>query len=268
MDDGMYCLGGDAICVCELLARMATYLNGTPNSQNVSGTELGLDVVLTYAHVLCSNRAADMLPRVAVHDVGNCHDMNTVFVGKNLVRWMVGSVSGANIKHLLRGQCGVVMVLAGNTVRVVFSALSVHVMNVIGLCSQKQMVRTHACRYVAMVANKHALGNRAVVQFPRYSMGAQRSASTSSGIDNTVAEVASGSRPQPAGISFLDILPETRLKTTASIDALAFSGGMRSGIIEGHSDLHSRCVKSRGVSAPPAQLIGLCFSIIAQNGGK
>lgn len=31
------------------------------------------------------------------------------------------------------------------------------------------------------------------------------------------------------------------------------------GILTGHSDLHSRCVKSRDVDASPAQLIGMCL---------
>ncbi len=46
-----------------------------------------------------------------------------------------------------------------------------HVLKIVSLCSEKQMIRTHADRIVAVMTDAHSFWNRSVGKFPRQPMG-------------------------------------------------------------------------------------------------
>jgi hypothetical protein len=93
-----------------------------------------------------------------------------------------------------------------------------HVGKVLSTRAEPQMIRAHARRIVAMVANKQTIRDRAVVQLPRVAM----SQSLLPLMDNgAVAGVDAVPAPQPAGVGLLDAVPEARLGGVIGLTVLA-----------------------------------------------
>ena len=103
--------------------------------------------------------------------------------------------------------------------RITPSALSKAVPHVVGASSEKEMVRSHARRVIAVVANVQAFGNWAIRHLPRDTVGALLHLPDSADIAIAKSQVAS---PHPAcraenGMHrsvFVDLLPESLSKGT------------------------------------------------------
>lgn len=79
--------------------------------------------------------------------------------------------------------------------------------NIVCLSSKKQMIGSHAQRIIAMVTDKHTVGNRAEVEFPRNPVGKQNLAIMKAFSDCAIS-VGSRPAPQPARFRFLNALPK------------------------------------------------------------
>ena len=81
-------------------------------------------------------------------------------------------------------------------------ALSIHIVHIVTVCTEKEVIRINAWRIVAFVEDIHALWNFAIGQFPDNSMGdAVLSADTYSAI----IKVTAGTLPDPARICEFDL---------------------------------------------------------------
>jgi len=83
------------------------------------------------------------------------------------------------------------------------------------------MVGSYAEGVVAMMANKHFLGNGAVVKNPRKPVGSLCLPMFASEVDDAVTKVSSTAGPQPACVGFVDVTPEA----IGNRDADSFSHG-------------------------------------------
>lgn len=82
--------------------------------------------------------------------------------------------------------------------------------HVVGASPKKQVIWSHAGGHVATMKNTHTLRDRAIVEFPRKTVGAERSvACTRIPRDLPVTPRKSSIRgPQPAPIRFVDLYPK------------------------------------------------------------
>lgn len=192
-----------------------------------------------------------------VDDTMDCLHRSAKHTGERCQHILVCCVKPTNFGNLSISQGSIVMTFTSRSIRSVRPVLGKHIAIVVGVCAQKEMLRIHAARIVAMMANEHAWRYGATMQFPRNTMGSQCLPVVSTGIDNTVSEGTRRACPNPTRVRLLDILPKARLDWLASVYAIAFVGWVMRGIIEGHSDLLSRCVKPWGVSAPPGHSVAL-----------
>lgn len=88
----------------------------------------------------------------------------------------------------------------------VVSTLRDHVVNIVRLRTEKQMIRPDAWRIVATVQHLRAFGDWAERQFPRDSM--RQFVSTRDKPELSIALTASRFAPQPACIGFLNMTPK------------------------------------------------------------
>ena len=93
------------------------------------------------------------------------------------------------------------------------TTLGEHVVDVVGLRSQEQMVGSDASFVVAVVEDVHAHGNRTVVEFPRNAMSRDRAAVYATAADRGVTG-AGRSGPFPTGVRFADVRPESLVQRT------------------------------------------------------
>jgi hypothetical protein len=106
------------------------------------------------------------------------------------------------------------------------ASLAPHVLNVVGLCPEKQMVRPDTQSRVAAMQDTHSCRDGSVGQSPRNAVG---SVVASSNPDMTVTTMSAG--PEPTVTRFVDLLPESGYKRS--------SDGPRSSLIDafGHGRL-------------------------------
>lgn len=101
----------------------------------------------------------------------------------------------AHILNIVAAQLRVVVPLSGECPRDrLVPPLLDHVMNVIHLGAEKQMVGIHAVANIAMVKDKHPLWDRPMNQFPHHTMD---SGITPSNTDSSVSSGIPASSPQP-----------------------------------------------------------------------
>ncbi len=189
------------------------------------------------------------------------------------------SVSASNFTDLTFGKFRL-----RDSVAVCVPSLANHIVPVIRRRAHKQELRIYAAWIVATMTYDHAFLNRAIVKLIDESVRRRRAIAK---FDSSVPIGIERPRPFPTSVwrVLVDLLPEADFRGCAGIVAenkskrlpldcsvtlvgikrnrdwltattfAKFNGRVLRGIIEGHSDLHSRCVKSQAVSAALGQLI-------------
>jgi len=174
----------------------------------------------------------------------------------------------------------------GGVVRatVFVAILTDHIRHVLSVRTQVQVCRIYACRIVARMTTEHAIGDRAIMQFvtkamreylftanaeismPKTYMSARPFPTATHGIlFNLFPKSIIGGAPPGVSNSKASRLPldyavffagafSDGCWSTAATFA-EFYGHVLRGIIEGHSDLLSRCVKSQAGSTALGQLV-------------
>ena len=218
----------------------------------------------------------DMTPSYSKHNVSDGRMMDAVLgcngnLGNITLRKPASNRDNISFGELRLAVC-IPMALAFFT-----TAIS----NVVELCTKSQMRHSHAAWVIADVHNHHVFGNFSMLKFPCEAVSPHGLAVDSQYAITTVLNSASPQptvpgpiNPAPEAITYgravvaIDVLdraafsPPKALRAvwrnwcelTATAMAIAVWNILR-GIIEGHSDLHSRCVKPRDVDASPGQLI-------------
>ena len=218
-----------------------------------------------------------MGPVFALNDIRDRLSVNTVYGGEFSVGNTAPGILLAYFQNLRFSDfCFAITVF--------LASLTFHIRHVVVMGSQKQVCRINATRVIAMMTAEHTLGDSAIVQFVAVAM---REFHLVTNVQHPVTSRKLASRPFPTfiGSVLVDVLPKTIYCRTAAIvsmykacwlphDAtIAFVGycgewrrltasafaefnrRVLRGIIEGHGDLHSRCVKPWDALTSPGQLI-------------
>lgn len=111
------------------------------------------------------NRLDDMAPTYSMNDAPNSRRCNVKLLGNILLRHAVG-VELPDKTHLVFVEFRLMMKHSEKV-----AALVNFVLCVIGVCSFKEVSRINTRLVVTLVANVHAVGDRAIVKFVRYTMG-------------------------------------------------------------------------------------------------
>ena len=161
------------------------------------------------------------------------------------------------------------------------------VINVVCLGAKAKMIGTNTVANITQVQDNHTFRDWAVVDFPRQAVNRDGTPAVSWDFDNAITGPGAPSSPQPTTIRLLNLCPKSLAGRDAQFvpaqvsqrltldNSFVAIGALRNGrqlsatamtvtvwdfvrgIIEGHSDLHSRCVKCPDVDALRAQLIGV-----------
>lgn len=155
----------------------------------------------------------DVLPCTTVNDLIDRDEMDTEGDRYGFL-CLSGTNTGTDFADLILGEFRQPRMRASE-VAPSGSPLSDHVLSVVGISAEKQMVRPHTRRVIALVTDQHPCRNLTKVHFPRKTMGKHDPGSVSS-LDLPVAERNMCTRPDPARVGFGDLLPETGLDRSAS----------------------------------------------------
>jgi hypothetical protein len=168
---------------------------------------------------VCSQTAlrSDVLPGAVRDDRLNHRTTDMKLAGERELRGPAGSKTFTDLTHeLLAELCAVLPLAAGAPLRVQTrpvtiadgndaASLRVHVVRVIRRRPQEQVRRVHARRVVAVVADVHPIGDRAVREFPGHPVG-QALAPVPS--ETSVPARGGSCAPAPAVAGLVDLVPE------------------------------------------------------------
>ena len=232
----------------------------------------------------------NMLPSITTNDAGDHRSVDTILDGEGFVSNRFALVPPAYLRNLSFGK----LCISRTVISWALAGFLYHIRAIFGWRTKEKMRNPNAPRVVAMMTNFQAMRDWAVLQLPSVAM---RQCSFPVNPEPTVAANLSSTFPLPTSVRsvLVDFFPETldrgtdnsvpqneaqrfasnpaksltclgRKWSVLTATALAVTvWDFVRGIIEGHSDLHSRCVRSRDVDASPAQLVGI--PIIPQMGG-
>lgn len=148
-------------------------------------------------------------PSLATDSFANSCDSNSVLVGKCLLSDSANSVSPPDFSHRLLVQFGM-----RESSAPYIATLAPHVIEIIGACSQEQMVWINALRNVASMANEKSIRDWPAMQLPRQAVSEpdiMRAAFRYAALKLAVSVFGSRSGPQPAPVGFIDVIPESFL---------------------------------------------------------
>lgn len=230
-----------------------------------------------------------MRPILSLNNKRNSLRSYTVFSGKHLVGNNSSNVSAANLDNLRLSQFRLGV---SSTSRL--ANLTHHICHVVCLRTKKQMGGIDAAWIIAMMTYLQIVWNGTVIQFPGETMhkfglainvylSMSRSHSGASPFPTTIRSVLVDLFPEAFYGGAMPIMPMNKsngltYNPAAGLHGICswwrwltattfaeFYGRVLGGIIEGHSDLHSRCVKPWDVDASPGHFVA--SSIIPQIGG-
>lgn len=139
-----------------------------------------------------------------------------VHIVGDVLQPFAGVVTPSNVQHHRRRQFGAVVLFAVAT-----ALLLGHVPLILGASPEKKMGRVDALAVVALVEHAQVVGNRAIGQFPRQSMGQDAGVPLADAPVPLWADVAD---IQPTRFRLFDVLPESlgqRFDAVASAARLA-----------------------------------------------
>lgn len=141
-----------------------------------------------------------MLPAIPPHDVSNHGLTNAVFLGQSCLCDSTLCVALPYLLHLLRTELRVVTSFA-----VQIAAFAHHIVSVVFMRAQKQMIGANASAHVAAMQDKKIFRYRTASQFIA---NAVRVLILAVDGKKAVTPVAAYASPQPATISFIHLRPE------------------------------------------------------------
>ena len=100
---------------------------------------------------------------------------------------------------------------------VCMSFLGYHVLNVVSISSQEQVIRAYATGIVAMMTYKHSFRDRPMMHYPGYTVGKYWCASSTSSSYAPISLKVAAACPQPTGISLLNFRPKAIFKRLVCI---------------------------------------------------
>jgi len=153
---------------------------------------LGVDVGSTLLNVLPFPTVENVPNVSSTHSEGFSNHLNV----------LAGGIDFSDLAHLNLGQFRVRGMFSANE-----SLLLDTVLNVVAIRSEEEMVRADARRVVALMADEHSVGDRAVSEFPRHSVGLNVLLLFGQS-ENAIPVRAPGSRPCPAVTRRVHVLPE------------------------------------------------------------
>lgn len=124
---------------------------------------------------------------------------------------------GFAAQSALRVYAGMVLITAWQAIGMgnrSMASLCCHIVHIIGVRAQEQMIRAHARRCVAGVANLYSWWNIAIRQFPGNAMGKALA------IDHpyfSIPLVVATASPQPASVSFVNLRPQPIFKRAHAV---------------------------------------------------
>jgi hypothetical protein len=121
---------------------------------------------------------------------------NTVTSGKRELAYLARSIGRPYLSYLLRGQS------------VITALLARHVLTVVSLRPEKQMIGSNARRVIAFMENFQSLRNRAVMQRPRQDVGPNAFFRIPSGLQCPVTPLVPVI-PKPAPIGLTNLRPKS-----------------------------------------------------------
>ena len=142
---------------------------------------------------------------LAMHNAVNGHRGNPDQSGQCVLRH-AANVFGPDVKDLLGCQLRARVRRPTRNTRQTAAAFMPAVAHVVGCGAEEQVIRTHARRIVAVMTGEHAVGDRAVDQFPRYSVG--ECGSSLGDEQAAVSSLIEVSSPRPAAVAFSNVAPE------------------------------------------------------------
>lgn len=145
----------------------------------------------------------NMLPFLSTHNIANSAWIDIEYFGQLALIIFSLSMPITYLSYLLLRQFSRAAAFSD---RGITAALLDHIIYVVLLRSQKQMGRIYTARIIAMVQDKQTIWNRPIMQFPRKTMGRNRTTS------NRKAPIASricSCCPIPASQTLLDMRPKS-----------------------------------------------------------
>lgn len=152
-----------------------------------------------------------MLPTYSRYRLLHSSFRNVVPSGELFMRVVSSFIKPSCCQHVLRCQFGFALPSAELSG---FSPLLNHVVKVIFLRSEKQVIRSYARRIIATVKDAESRWNHRVVNHPRKLMGANV-------VKTTVAANVAASYPNPTRFSFSNLGPKARLLIAGLAHSLA-----------------------------------------------
>ena len=246
-----------------------------------SKVDVRLRLRTTARRNLEQSRLGDMSPSFSPYGVRYTTSGNAMLDTQFFLRDPALCILAANLSNLFFCENGVAFALVFTVFLAIFTF---HVGHIVGMCAKKQVVRIYALSIVAVMTDVHALWNRAVAQLVTKPM-CERHCWLD--IESSVIGICFVAHPLPTAVwrIFVDVFPEANARRLAAVVSVnktngqsldpsgcrigycsnwrgptaatfaEFYGRVVRGIIGGHGDLLSRCVKSQAVRAALGQLI-------------
>ena len=152
-----------------------------------------------------------MRPRSAYHNEPDGSPVNAILACELALTGTTGGMGGTNGDYLGLGQLGLMVTFAApGPAR--SPALCYHVGYVGFGRAKEKVIRPHTARIVALMAHVKRLVEGAVVHLVRQTMGAKNNRRAWPAANHAIAAVRRCTRPQPAAVGLLDVLPKTVLE--------------------------------------------------------
>ncbi len=156
-----------------------------------------------------------MFPKISMYNLEDCSLTNSVFMSKVFLFYKSWNIRFSYLFNLFFRQfCQWVIFSFHYSFRV--SSFFAHILHIIFLRSQEQMVRSYARRIIALMKNPHPLWYKTIMYFPGKTMGCYSWFIRISGYRTITLRIGSH-QPNPASICFFNLCPKSLLYWLRSV---------------------------------------------------